>query len=202
MNGNSAFRWNERAALRAFVQERGFGVLMAATPDGLRAVHVPFVFLDDERIGFHLGRGNPIAKSLDGCDALMVVNGPDGYISPDWYALDNNQVPTWNYLAAELEGSVARLDRAALITQIEALTAAHEDRLAPKPAWTREKMDGGRFEKMLDAIQGFQLRVTAWRGTAKLGQNKSEIPRNKAADAVAASGNLPLADLMRAFPNV
>ena len=201
MHPNSAYRWDDRAALRGFAEAIGFGMLFAPTPDGPRVAHVPFVFLDEGRIGFHIARGNGIAKHLAGSDALLVVNGPDGYVSPDWYQLDNNQVPTWNYLAAEFEGPVSRLEPDALIAQIDALTAAQESRLAPKPVWTRGKMDEGRFGKMLGAIQGFELRVTGWRSTAKLSQNKPEAARLSAADAVEAAGNRALALLMRELPN-
>lgn len=202
MHPNSAFRWDDRAALRGFAEAIGFGMLFAATPDGPRVAHVPFVFLDEERIGFHIARGNGIARHLAGCDALLVVNGPDGYISPDWYRLDNNQVPTWNYLGAEFEGPVSRMDTAALVAQIDGLTAVQESQLAPKPVWTRGKMDEGRFEKMIEAVQGFELRVTGWRGTAKLSQNRVEPARMNAADAVEAAGNRALAHLMRELPNV
>ncbi len=197
MHPNSSFRWEDQEALRAFAQEIGFGMILATTPDGPRVAHAPFVFLDEERIGFHLARGNGIAKHLAGSEALLVVNGPDAYISPDWYGLDNNQVPTWNYLALELQGEVTRLDQDGLIAQVEAVTAAQESRLSPKPAWTRDKMDAGHFEKMLGAIIGFELRITAWRGTAKLGQNKPESARIGAADALETLGQRSVAHLMR-----
>ena len=197
---NSAFRWDDREALRGFAEAVGFGMVFASTPDGPRVTHVPFVFLDESRIGFHLARGNGIAKHLEGADALLVVNGPDSYISPDWYGIDD-QVPTWNYLAAEFEGPVIRMDREALTDQIDALSAIQETQLAPKPIWTRGKMSDGLFEKMLGAIWGFEMRVTGWRATSKLGQNKAETIRLRAADAVEANGNRALAHLMRELPN-
>jgi transcriptional regulator len=197
MHPNSAFRWEDRDALRAFAEEIGFGMVLATTPDGPRVAHAPFVFLDEDRIGFHLARGNGIARHLANSEALMVVNGPDAYISPDWYGLDHNQVPTWNYLALELQGAVTRMDRDALVAQVEALSAAQEARLSPKPAWTRDKMDESIFDKMLGAIIGFELRITAWRGTAKLGQNKPEAAREGAAAALDARGQSAVAHLMR-----
>ncbi len=200
MHPNAAFRWEDRDVLRAFAIEIGFGTLFAATPDGLRVAHVPFVFLDEGRIGFHLARGNSLTKHLDGAQALFVVSGPDAYISPDWYKLDQNQVPTWNYLALELEGPVRKLDTDGLTAQVEAVTAQQEARLAPKPAWTRDKMDAGVFPKMLGAIVGFEMRTTAWRGTAKLGQNKPEAARASAANALEAVGQKAVAHLMRTLP--
>lgn len=200
MHPNSAFRLDDHDVLRGFAKAVGFGTVFASTPDGPRVAHVPFVFLDENRIGFHLARGNGIAKHLAGSDALLVVNGPDGYISPDWYGIDD-QVPTWNYLAAEFEGPVTRMDTDALIAQIDALSDFQEAQLAPKPVWTRSKMKDGLFEKMLGAIWGFEMRVAGWRGTSKLNQNKSEEVRLKAADAVEANGNRALAHLMRELPN-
>lgn len=199
MHPNGAFRWDDRDAMRAFAAEIGFGMLFLTTADGPRVAHVPFVFLDDERIGFHVARGNALAKHLDGAEALFVINGPEGYISPDWYGIDD-QVPTWNYVALELQGSVRKMDEAALVAQVDALSDNQEQRLAPKPVWTRAKMTDGHFDKMLRAIVGFELDVTAWRSTVKLGQNKLEEVRLAAADGAEAAGNRAIAHLMRNLP--
>ncbi|MEQ1548056.1 MAG: FMN-binding negative transcriptional regulator [Chakrabartia sp.] len=196
MQPNSAFRWDDRDAQRAFATEVSFGTVFAATPDGPRVAHVPLIFLDDDRIGFHLARGNGLTKHLHGAEALFVITGPDAYISPDWSGLDD-QVPTWNYLALELQGPVVKMDQDGLIAQVDALSALHEARLAPKPEWTRDKMSPGLFDKMLGAIVGFEMRVTAWRETAKLSQNKAAVPREKIADALGANGQQSVALLMR-----
>ncbi len=196
MHPNPKFRWEDRDAMRAFAREIGFGMLFAATPDGPRVAHVPFVFLDDDRIGFHVARGNGIARGLDGAEALFVVNGPDAYISPDWYGIDD-QVPTWNYLTLEMQGMVTKMDRETLIAQADALSLQQEIRLAPKPVWTRDKMADGLFDKMLGGIFGFEMRVTSWRGTAKLGQNKSADVRARVADTLEARGQRAIALLMR-----
>lgn len=200
MHPNAAFRWDDPDALRMFAREVGFGTLFAATPDGPRVAHVPFVFLDDDRIGLHVARGNGIAKHLDGAEALFVVNGPEAYISPDWYEMDHNQVPTWNYLAVEMQGPVRRMSQDELIAQVDALSAEQEARLAPKRIWTRDKMDAAIFDKMTTAIIGFELRVTAWRSTAKLGQNKPAEARARVADRLDEQGRNAVAHLMRNLP--
>ncbi len=199
MHPNSSFRWDDRDALRNFAREIGFGTLFAATPDGPRVAHVPFVFLDEDRIAFHVARGNGITKHLDTAEALFVVNGPDAYVSPDWYGVDD-QVPTWNYLAVELQGSVRQLDRDELTAQVDALSAEQEARLSPKPEWKRAKMSDGLFDKMLGAITGFEMNITAWRSTAKLGQNKPAETRARVADALDARGQKAVAHLMRNLP--
>ena len=199
MHPNPTFRWDDRDAMRAFAAEVGFGMLFLTTPDGPRVAHVPFIFLDDDRIGFHIARGNALAKHLDGADGLFVVNGPDGYISPDWYGIVD-QVPTWNYVALELQGPVAKMDEAALIAQADALSENREARLAPKPMWTRDKMADGLFDKMLRGISGFEMTISAWRSTVKLGQNKTMEVRAAAADGAEAAGNRAIAHLMRNLP--
>jgi transcriptional regulator len=196
MHPNPAFRWEDRDAMRAFASEIGFGMLFAATPDGPRVAHIPFVFLDEDRIGFHVARGNGIARGLEGTEALFVVNGPDAYISPDWYGIDD-QVPTWNYLTLEMQGVVSKMDRETLIAQADALSLQHETRLSPKPVWTREKMADGLFDKMLGGIFGFEMRVIGWRGTVKLGQTKPADVRARVADKLEECGQRAMALLIR-----
>jgi transcriptional regulator len=195
MHPDPHYTWHDVAAMRAFVAMRSFGTLFVSTPDGPCVAHVPAVALGEDRLAFHISRSNRIARHLQGARALFVVNGEDGYVSPDWYGIAD-QVPTWNYVAVEMEGAVALMDEAALITQIDALSAAHEARLAPKPAWTRDKMTPGLAERMVRAIEGFVLTVETWRGTAKLGQNKPEAVRLAAAQGMAATGHETLAAWM------
>jgi transcriptional regulator len=196
MHPNAAFRWEDRDAMRALVAELGFGALFCATPDGPRVAQVPVVWLDETTLGLHLARGNGIVRHLDGATALFVAQGPDGYVSPDWYGLDHNQVPTWNYVAVELEGMMRRMEHDALVAQVDQLTAQQEGRLDKTP-WTRSKMDPAMFDKMTSAIIGFRLEIAAWRGTLKLGQNKPEAARRSAADGVEASGRRGIAHWMR-----
>lgn len=198
MHPNAAFRWEDRDAMRDFAKDVGFGMLFLTTPDGPHVTHLPFVFLGDDRIGFHMARNNAIAPYLDKAEALFVVNGPDGYISPDYYGVAD-QVPTWNYVAIELVGPVRKMDEAELIAQSDALSHHQEMKLAPKPAWTRDKMTDGLFEKMLRGIYGFEMEVRTWRGTRKLGENKAEAVRLAAADGAATAGNIAIADAMRRY---
>lgn len=199
MHPTAAFRWEDRDALRLFAQNIGFGMLFTATPEGPRVAHLPFVFLAEDRIGFHIARTNAMTPYLDGAEALFVVNGPDAYISPDWYGMDN-QVPTWNYCAIEMQGDMRQMDAAALIAQTDALSHLQETKLAPKPLWDRSKMAEGYFEKMLQGILGFTMDITAWRGTSKLGQNKPDAARIAAADGAEQAGKHEIAALMRNLP--
>ena len=196
MHPNRKFHLTDREEMAALVRQIGFGMLVVATAEGLRAVHVP-VLLDGERLRFHVSRGNAVHQALAaGCDALFVANGPDAYVSPDWYGIDD-RVPTWSYLAVELSGRVRPLDGDGLVRLLDELSAEHEARLAPKPAWTRDKMSPGRFEGLLKAIGGFEMIVADWRGTAKLDQDKPLEVRARLGEALEARGQPEIAALVR-----
>ncbi len=192
MHPNRAFAWEDEAAMLAFIADTAFCTICL---DGPVVAHAPVVVAGPDRLLFHLSRGNRAAAAMDGKRAILSCLGPDAYVSPDWYGSEN-QVPTWNYLAVEAEGVLRRLDAAALGALLDDLSAAHEARLAPKPAWTRAKLAPGRFEAMLNAIVGYELRVESLRGTRKLGQNKQPAERAGAAEGLAAI-DPALAALMR-----
>jgi transcriptional regulator len=191
MHPNRAFAWEDREAMLAFLADTGFCTICV---EGPALVHAPVVVAAPDRLLFHVSRGNR-AAGMEGKRAIVSCLGPDAYVSPDWYG-SPDQVPTWNYLAVEAEGMLRRLDEPELAALLDALSAAHEARLAPKPAWTRAKMSAGRFEAMLKAIVGFELGIEALRGTRKLGQNKPEKERIGAAEGLAPFDPL-MAALMR-----
>ncbi|MDQ2878899.1 MAG: FMN-binding negative transcriptional regulator [Pseudomonadota bacterium] len=198
MQPTTPYSWKERDAMRALVRELGFGTLAAATPDGPRVTYAPIVWLDDDTLGLHLARGNALARHLEGAAAVFSALGPDGYISPDWYGLDANQVPTWNYVAVELEGTMRRMDHDMLVAQLDQISAEQENKLDKVP-WTRAKMDPARFDKLARAIIGFRLEIGTWRGTIKLGQDKPEAARHAAADGARGSGRPGIAHWMRSL---
>jgi transcriptional regulator len=197
MHPNPLFRNEDRALHEALIDEIGFGMVFAQTSDGPRVAHTPLLSTGDGAVQFHISRGNALMRYLAGQEALILVNGPDAYVSPRWYG-DAGQVPTWNYVALELQGPVRRMAEEGLVGLLDALSARQEARIEGVP-WTRDKMDDAAFRKMLGAIAGFEMEVRAWRPTFKLSQNKSAEDRARVADALEAQGSPALAALMRSF---
>ena len=196
MHPNPLFRIEDRALLESLIEEIGFGQVFAQTPDGPRVAHVPLVSTGDGALEFHLARGNALTRHIAGTTALAVLNGPDAYVSPRWYA-DRGQVPTWNYVALELEGPVRRMDDDGLHGLLEAIGERQEARIETGEPWRPEEVDRDYWNKLAKGIVGFEMEVRAWRPTFKLSQNKPPEERERVAAALEANGSPALAALMR-----
>ncbi|KPA20411.1 Protease synthase and sporulation protein PAI 2 [Shimia sp. SK013] len=187
MHPNPTFRDADAAQNLAFARDRGFGVLTLSTDGAPLLSHVPFLVSGDGScVDLHLVRSNPMARALrDPKTACLAVSGPDSYVSPDWYDMDD-QVPTWNYVAVHLTGTLAPLPQSDLPDLLDRLSDHFEAQLLPKPPWSSDKMDSEAYTRMLRMIQPFRLQIADVQGTWKLGQNKPTEARHAAARQMAA----------------
>jgi transcriptional regulator len=199
MHPNPLYRTQDRALMESLIEEIGFGMVFAQTADGPRVAHTPLLSTGEGAVQFHLARGNALSRHLAaGADALIVVNGPDAYVSPRWYT-NRDTVPTWDYVALEIEGRVRKIADESLEAFLHAAILKHEGRLAGEP-WlaeeSSEKVWGGLFR----GITGFEMEVLAWRPTLKLSQNKSAGERAAIAEGLEKAGHAALAHLVRELP--
>jgi len=205
MHPNPIYRRAPETHAIEFARDRSFGQITAMGPDGLLASHVPILLSDDATtLDLHLVRSNPIARALSSpLDVLLAITGPDGYVSPDWYGVDD-QVPTWNYVSVHIRGALEKLDQDMIRDVLDRQSALFENRL-PKPAWTTQKMTTEVLDKMMRQIVPCRLTITDVQSTFKLNQNKPEDVRLRAADEMAQSGigmeTNALATLMRSPPH-
>lgn len=189
MHPNPAFRQTPEARNIAFAREQGFGLLCVGTEGAPLVSHIPFMLSEDgRRAEFHLVRSNPIARLLaTPLQARLAVQGPHGYVSPDWYGT-GDQVPTWNYIAVHLVGRAELQPQDSLRDLLDRQSALFESRLAPKPEWRTGKMTPEVLERMMRQIVPCAMVVEEIHGTWKLNQNKESEVRLRAADAVEAGG--------------
>ena len=203
MHPNPVFRKTDTRRSLDFARQTGFGHLMVVSDDMPLVSHIPFL-LDEAQgeVELHLVRSNPIARLLKSGarPAKLAVTGPHGYISPDWYGV-KDQVPTWNYVAVHLSGSLSLQPQENIRTVIDRLAEEFEARLAPKPVWKSTKMTPDVLDKMMRQIVPCRLSIEDVQSTWKLGQNKPDAARLGAADQIRKSGvgaqTADLADLMQ-----
>ncbi|MCB1385750.1 MAG: FMN-binding negative transcriptional regulator [Nitratireductor sp.] len=193
MHPNPVFRRESERRNVDFARRRCFGTLAVnASPLGGDAPlisHIPFQLSPDgRRLEAHLVRSNPIVRLLETPQkAVIAVTEADGYISPDWYGLDD-QVPTWNYVAVHLRGTLRRLPDEDLHGILVRLSAEMERRLLPKKPWGIDKMNPDAYARLLRMIVPVALDVETIDGTWKLSQNKPETARLAAAEGLAETG--------------
>lgn len=194
MHPNPIFQQETRARCEHLIEQTGFGMVFAQTPDGPRVAHTPLLLNGRDKVQFHLARSNALARHLEGETALIVVNGPDGYVSPRWYA-NRDTVPTWNYVTLELEGRVRCMSDEVLEAFLHAVIAKHEGRLEGAP-WRAEESSEKVWDGLFRGIVGFELEVQAWRPTHKLSQNKPPEDRARIAEGLEGAGHPALAQLV------
>jgi transcriptional regulator len=193
------FKEENPEVLRGLMAAYPLAALVTTGTDGLAANHVPLLY-EDGMLRGHLARANPQGQSIqDGVDALAIFQGPQAYISPNWYPTKKEHgrvVPTWNYAVVHVWGRLsvyAEPDR--LRAFLDRLTSTHEAGQA-KP-WKPSDAPSDYVEALLKAIVGIELAITRIEGKWKVSQNQPEENRMGAADALIHEPGM--ADLIRRF---
>ncbi len=187
MHPNQIFHTQEYQENLAYAAKRAFGTLAVNGPNGPLLSHIPFL-VDKDDVWLHLVRSNPIARVLKSpMPVRLAVTGPDSYISPDWYEVDD-QVPTWNYVAVHIVGTLELRPADELRDVLDRQSALFENELQPKTPWTTQKMTPEVLTKMMRMIVPCRIQISDVQGTWKLSQNKPDDVRLRAADAVETHG--------------
>src|SRR5436189_1454543 len=177
------FRVEDVSEMHALMRARPFAALVSAASSGLFASHLPTVLKDEGRYGAiecHLARANPHWRDLaDGGEALMIFQGAEGYITPNWYpskAEGGKVVPTWNYAVVHATGRPEVMqDKAWLLRHVTELTAQQE-RTEAKP-WALSDAPDSYIDVMLRGIVGFRFAITRLEGKWKMSQNRDTEDR-------------------------
>jgi transcriptional regulator len=171
MYAPTSFRETRSEVLRDLVRAYPFATVVVQAQGGLVANHLPFEWNGDA-LQAHVARGNELA-AMDGVPVLVVFQGPQGYISPNWYPSKHEtgrEVPTWNYTVVHVHGRLRVVDDAAWVRrQLEALTDHHESG-QPRP-WTISDAPEDHVGKLLGAIVGIEVTIERIEGKFKLSQN-------------------------------
>ncbi len=192
--------------LHRFVDEHPFGALVVHGPNGLDANHLPFLLEPAAgaygRLLAHVARANPLwREAKDGDEALVIFRAEDAYVSPNWYPSKHEahrQVPTWNYRVVHVHGRLAIRDDERFVRGVVArLTRVHEARTGSATPWRMGDAPADYLDRMLGAIVGIEVEITAIVGKWKLGQNKDERDRLGAAQALSERGLEAIAAAMR-----
>jgi transcriptional regulator len=167
--------------LHSLIRSRPLATLITMTTEGVEANHIPLQ-LDAGTGEFgtlcgHVARANRFwHEHPAGAPVLAIFHGPDSYISPSWYASKKTHgkvVPTWNYAVVHARARLRVIDDPAwLLRHLAALTDANEAGF-PAP-WAVADAPREFTERLLTAIVGIELTITALTGKWKASQNQPE----------------------------
>jgi len=170
--------------------------LVSNTAAGLTATTLPM--LHDPAGGTlcgHLARTNTQWRDSVG-EVLVIVRGPDAYVSPSWYASKAEHgrvVPTWDYVVAHVHGRlVVHEDADWLAAHVRGLTEVHEGgRPAP---WSVDDAPERFVTGQLRAIVGVEVQITRVEAKWKLSQNRPPADVDGVVRGLSAEGQGAVAD--------
>ncbi len=181
------------------------GWLVTVGSDGVPAATLLPIMWQRDTVVTHMAKGNPQWREIEpDAAALLIVAGPEAYISPSWYATKAEHgkvVPTWNYSAVHLTGT-ARVheDPEWLRTAVTELTDLHEH--SREHPWQPTDAPARYIEGQLRAIVGIEITVIRVDAKAKLSQNRSDADQQGVIDALRSEPFLGAAEVAAAMSRI
>ncbi len=196
------FEQTDPTALAALMHDHPLAMLVVATPDGPTADLIPLEFHagigPHGTLRGHVARANPLWRHAGGM-ALAVFQGPEAYVSPNWYPSKREHgkvVPTWNYAMVQARGTLRAVDDAPwLRALVGRLTDRHET--PQRSPWAVDDAPADYLQQMLRSIVGIEIPLGTLIGKWKVSQNRSATDRQGVADGL---GPHPMAALVRGAP--
>jgi transcriptional regulator len=175
--------------LRSLIDDRGWATLVSDVPGGdLVVSHLP-VILDPERddatVLGHLARADAELHELGRHRTVLIIEGPNGYISPSFYE-SGPYVPTWNFVVAHLHGTPEVLTPDQTYDVLDR-TVEHFEAERPAPWHLSEVEDYAQSIATMTA--GFRLTPSRVVAKAKVSQDKPRITAQNVIHALMRTGD-------------
>jgi transcriptional regulator len=186
------FRVEDIPEMHALMRARPFAALVSMGSTGLYGTHLPTVLKDDGGNGViecHLSRANPHWKDLaDGGEAMMIFQGPEGYVTPNWYATKaatGKAVPTWNYAIVHAYGRPEIMKEKEWLLRHVTELSDQQERIEAHP-WKVSDAPESYIDVMMRGIVGFRFAITRLEGKWKMSQNRETQDRLGVVDGLKA----------------
>jgi transcriptional regulator len=155
-----------------FIRQNGFATLVSTVANKLCATHTP-LHLNKEgtKLTGHIAKANTQWKGFsENTEVLAIFQGPHTYISSSWY--DHENVPTWNYLAVHVYGTLRSIEGEELLQSLKELVNKYEAH-SERPV-TVEGMSRDYIEKEVRGLVAFEIAITKVESSYKLSQNRDK----------------------------
>ena len=196
------FEETDAAEVAALMAAFPLACLVAETPEGLVANHLPLLVGPDGALIGPVALANDLHRLVaEGQEVMAVFRGEEAYVSPNLYpskAVHHRHVPTWNYQAVHVHGPIAfRHDEKAKRAAVGLLTREHERRLNGDAAWRMADAPADYLTGMLANIVAFRIEVRRVIAKAKLSQNREPADFAGVVESLEARGRETMVARMR-----
>jgi transcriptional regulator len=190
------FEESRLEVLQAFIHANPFAVLVANTPGGLVANHIPMELEQGtDRLGVlrgHIARANPLWKNCPpDAEVLSIFQGADSYITPSWYPSKRDggkAVPTWAYAVTHAYGPIRFIHDADWLLGLVSRLSDRQEATRTVP-WAVADAPADYVNRLLGAIVGLEIPVTRVEGKWKVDQNMKSTDRLGVAQGLQAIGD-------------
>jgi transcriptional regulator len=190
----------DESAVHDLLANQGAADLVTLTAQGLVATMLPFIY-DPEQGSLlgHVARNNDQWRQEALGEALVIVRGPDAYITPRWYASKAEHgrvVPTWNYMTAHVYGNLVVHDDPVWVEGLVRRLTANKEAGAEHP-WTVDDAPPEFIAGQLRAIVGVEVVITRIEAKLKLSQNRTAADVEGVIEGLDAIGDHVMAEAVR-----
>lgn len=194
------YRQDDTDELLRLIEAHPLGAVITHREE-LDANHLP-LWVDRHPSGLrligHVSRNNALWRSPAAEPVLVLFQGAQGYISPNWYPgkqENENQVPTWNYQVVHVHGVLTVVDDPRFVRGVVARLTTQNEASQPRP-WKMTDSEASYIDGELTKIVGIQIEVKRLEGKFKLSQNRNAADRLGAIEGVDRAGNPELSQAM------
>jgi len=161
---------SDQNSILSFIEDHAFATVITQS---MNANHLPLLLRrgdeqSEPQLCGHFARPNSDLISQNGQKVLIIFSGPHSYISPTWYQ-KGPAVPTWNYAAVHVTGTLEFCSEEDTWNDLNALVAKYESSLLSQEQLMPEQYR----RKLAKAICGFRVSIDTIVAKEKLGQNKT-----------------------------
>lgn len=208
MYNPTRFQETRPEVLTALMQQFPLATIVTSQDGEPCADHIPLQYIATEngngRLIGHVARANPLWKHADGQKVLVIFQGPQAYITPNWYASkaeDPRVVPTWNYAVVHARCTLRTVSEpAALLALLRQLTDQHES--SQSHPWSVDDAPSDYLNKLCAAIVGIELEIHTLDGKWKVSQDKTRQNHDSLVEGLRKAGSedqQALADMLHGY---
>ena len=190
MYSPEAFKITDENIIEAFINNNPFAILTSENNGKIEITHLPINRLKDGKLYGHLAKANVHSKIDESQEVCFIFSGEHAYISPTYYETTFN-VPTWNYSAVHIYGTIKYIDDNVKVWKLlNETTKIYEG----KNGWQLPQEE--KFKDLINFIRFFEIKVTNIEAKFKFNQNKTEEDIKKVIQSLRDNRQIEAADFM------